>query len=1146
MGSFGSAMAKERQGGRSHRIASNGSAELGFLGFLYPRKTLAYMDKLSEQRLDSIARNSGRSAISIIARPFSSKSGVLDNYPASEPGYRTAEAYFPKNVKRSGDSHGHRFLKKFVDLANMPLDLDTTGAALDPPQQAFADLVNGKIPLLADDAAFETAWRLYSALDPLRVSQDEKMQLLNYLSFSSRHVDRVRTGFLASDPTLDGYPFWKLIISHLGSGQLEAAVGVHDRAIYEGGTSYIGSDVLLANAIRTRRWDLALQVSATVIGNIGDRERVQRTIFDLWKMSMRLPDLSRFAVQYLDYAYDRLDVKFNVVNIFVDHFVSAALSQFPEPDISSDLLLETLHKYELDKPYVFETAIKRLIGSYRTDKKQHDVRKRTLLHQLWKSYHRSCQQGKMELQLMLDLLRCLAAFRVSHLASEVEEDRMIKEIESECFLILGKKPLPYGIQVALIRMYSWRGNVKEVQELNSKLLPNIQELFGINRSQVQQTQDVRRVCALIRVHAIRGDLESAEKQFYDLREEYRNRHRAVWIELLHVYAKSYDIGKAFDCVFNRMPAVGMLPDRETLLVLLTLCGWSGDLEAVTALLKIAKEQNIELETTQFYSLVLAHLKNNDGKAAEELAQMLTESRTEPAVKKSLTPIWNAILHRAGIARDLDSVERISVLMQEQKIAINRYTYLAIVKMLVYLGQTDRAAHVVKTVMPQNGFPPDEVFYSLLVRGYSYEKLFATAVHEFEEMMDLGMKPTSIARANLLFSKAMLGRTDPQKDEKIITELEEAINTPERNRWHSTKPLWSDSASDQYLEVLIDRFSEVGDEKMVSNLLGVYTRHQAKLALGRHPSQQPKPQSLGVLRSLMKAFIELGKHDLVLSYWTQSLSLISQLRQHWQTNVALVDKSLALESSKNPSTDSHPTASGRGKFTLDFPASPNTDVVSHATSTEASWKVRDSKDIPMNISHLLSRPLMLYMRSLIAQKQYDTLISTVESLTSTGFVLDRRAWNQYVLHLCESPSPHHVIAAFQGCEKNLIANFQPWQYMRKEQRSIFNVERKKLNWVGHLHPEHRTLFVLKSIGHGPMGREMTVAPREHCIPGQGEMSLLRALQRLTPDTMKALESWVPLRPGSEKYMIPLWVQTKDAAKCKRLATVKRQAKALARG
>ena len=1149
-----------RYGGR--KMSSHG--EIGMLGFLYPKKTVAYMNQLSEQRQDYLPRKYSHSKYAANTRLFSTVSVLRENVNSTEEGTITT----PADLTISGESPVYALLQDPIDLTNVPSFLNDAGMEQDPALKNFWSHVHGKIPENTDEAAFEKVWKIYSKLDPTQTSPPEIMiLLLNYLSFSDRDADRIRTGFLANklDEQLS---FWTVIVSHLSMGSIEAAVQVHDRAIRDGVTSYIGSDVILAHAIRGKRWDLALQVSATVISNIADPsnlQHIQDKLYDLWKLAMKLPDLAGYAVEYLDYAHERLDVNFHVVKAFMYHFVSAALSQCPEPNVSSDSILDAIENHHLNGAPIFEMAIKRLLDTIKTETRVH-LSQRSLLQKIWQAYRRSCKPTDLKPGVLLRLLHTLSMVKVSCLATEVEQTSWIEELVKE-FTFSSAAPalqnpgvrsrrsrhaglrvrtLPYDVQVALMRMYSWRGSITEVLKIDERLTPSSDKLAAASRSEMEKKQDIQRACALIRVYGVHGDLLNGEKQFGILHQDLYQ-HRAVWMELLRLHLASNDISKAFDCVFNRMRAAGLPPDRESFHTLLLMCGHSGDFGTVNKLVTLAKEQNIDLGTSRIFAIILEHLRNYDFQAAEGLGLMLAETKMEPKSTLSLGYVWNTILHSAGKANNMVAVKRISNLMQEQMIAVDLGTYQAVVHMLIRRKETDKAAHIVKEVMPTNGFTPDERFYGMLVEGYGKEKLHAAAIEEFEWMVESGLKPNSITRANYLSSKAALERTDPMFDDKIIAEVEDAICHPENTTWiRGAPPLVFYKPSDQYLSALLRKYGEVDNEGMISRLWSLYLRslNNTDWNGDRFSRAMSNELSLGVLQSLMQACLELGKHNLVLKLWIQSLSLVMKATRQWQTGIRNVDQiALTEAAASDDGTEAELSQEANASLrsgkaiepTVPRPSNLDESIPSgfdiSVFRTEAF--VAEWKEIPDRLKGLLSAPLLVYISSLAAQRKFDDIISTVANLTSFGFCFSNRVWNEYVLLLCSSPAMKHVIAGFIGCEQHLIEGYRPWtQHLGKEGRLQFNIEERHNHSPHERRPENRTLFVLKSIAHVGNTKRKFVNAEEYGM-GTYRFMLIEVLKKLAPKTMEAMNTWVTLRKGSERYAaLPLWVQTRDRDRRKR--------------
>jgi hypothetical protein len=131
-------------------------------------------------------------------------------------------------------------------------------------------------------------------------------------------------------------------------------------------------------------------------------------------------------------------------------------------------------------------------------------------------------------------------------------------------------------------------------------------------------------------------------------------------------------------------------------------------------------------------------------------------------------------------------------------------------------------------------------------------------------------------------------------------------------------------------------------------------------------------------------------------------------------------------------------------------------------------------IPPNQRNIFSRPLLLYIHSLGTQQKFDLIYTTVQSLLNKGFTLDNSAWNTYISHLAESPTPAHIITAFRVCEERLMPNFPGWVKVARpikqsQRRAKFEggfdhmkIDHNKPRWSGLLMPQFQTLLRLRGV------------------------------------------------------------------------------------
>jgi pentatricopeptide repeat protein len=863
----------------------------------------------------------------------------------------------------------------------------------DPEKKRLFSIIRSGIPEAGEDKAYDDVWDCYTKMSRGQLDWETVVSVTNYMSFSTREEDKMRILFLVENEAPADYLVWKNTVLSLYLDKVERAVSLYSQSVTLGGTMRLAPELILAHAIRSNMWHLAIRCFSVAM----QTRPPESVVAHLWSYAVMIPDPSQRAIEFFEFARDNLSLRQDGANMFARHLTAIALSQVPRAEGSFDRLLSLVREQDLEDKFLCEGAIIRMLNLVAVDPSSAKVLH--CLQKLWSSYRKYCLPGNANKHVVHSLLRAFTTYRASWASTDKEQRRLVLDILSTCSL--KHIPLDYGILVSLMEMYAWRGNIESVELLNSHL-PRLEGLS--DRNHTERGEDIRRMVCLIRVYSVRGDVHGAELQFEYIKRVYPSALRSsyIWREMIRLYATYQKLDMAFKTAFETMPEAGVPLDKATLMSLLWLCGWSGDPSGALSLLSIAQERAITLDPWILRYLVLALLKNRESLHSDTiLSQMPLDKH-----KNAATAVWNGRMAIFASKRDVKMVHGLYHQMSELGIPKSRQTYLILIQMLSNVGGADEVARLLKRIIPRTNIVVDGSFFSLLIRAYARDLRFKDAIKVYTDMLSSGFVPDTEARTQYLLSKAMLLRSRTAYDETMVSELKHMLRDRGENvTWRKTEAsVWYRCHTDSYFATLIMAYSEVGASHVVDSVKEEYWRNQAENGLSDDPP-------LGILHAFIKSASVLDEHALADELWGKCLS---RLRRHvdeisrYSLNISAAAEKLLKR--KPPDGETSGLA----------PAS----VEREPAKTAQDQRRASLRNLPPSIRAMLSRPLTSYLHNLASRKLHGLMVSTVENVLSEGFTLSSRAMNCHVQLLCDSPDPHIIISAFKIAEHFIMPKVQP--------------------------------------------------------------------------------------------------------------------------
>ena len=1030
--------------------------DLGILEFLYPPKSLALIKRLSKLGGDCLAI----SGYHANTRSYSSarkQSTLAATAPNSEDIPKIQQA-IPSEL----DSLAQRTRNSIAAISRTPtLPSHLLGERLhivheqilpkfvvDQPLEKLLAYLDGTLPSPQDGDTFETVWQLFLQLTPEQRTQILQRRILNFLSFSNRQDERVRSSLLLGK--IEQNMHWKSILLKLHNGEFKDAAKTHDFVTSANNRSlgYIGSDLLLAHALQRQEWVTALQIFNARMASFalqGTKLETSQSESSIWTFVERLPDLEAIVMAYIKNTDKQLRESNQQARAFLRHLVSCALMNDNMSHLNiKRMLIAKLESIGLADSGLYEvtmsTVLKRLSAGRLPLELYTKVR--GYFFDIYKKYQLSLKGPPPEATLS----EVLAVLNDHRGFGKLEVS--IQSIEED--LRNQNRPILSKTLNRLLGLYGRSGDVASVSRCFNEFS---RKAIG------------RRVLptSLIAAHARRADTVEAQREFDRISTELRQKPDVgCWGALLNAYVRGDDVDGTLEC-YNRMLNSGLQLNRRSFAPIIQYFANRGDVGQVIEILETTKRKGVLLNADLFSNLVLAHIKSDNLPAAEEALIAIVNAKRNGDLQDSSTKAWNYILTAYATRRDVENVLRLFKEMQQNDVASDSMTYGALVHVLCLTHQTATAQKMVEKVMPEKGIPVLPFHYALLIAGYHRQDQHAKAVGMMDHMKKQGITPDASVTSAYVRAKSFQNLKD--------IECETASGISQQNREDEFRELLEGNdlegsisygprlglkdvdprhPSDAYLETLLINYGNAGMSGMVRKLTDLYeANHQ-------NGSASENSTSLRILTALMLAHFHAGDHSKVQDYWDRYAQTVARYF-HFKDRKAL----------GNQETNDEMCLNGG------MPES-----TSHSITTWPFASLENAK-IPPSRRSIFSRPLVPYIRSLSAQQKYDLIYSTIHSLLYAGFTLDNLAWNIYITHLGQSHNPAHVITAFRACEEKLMPNFPGWaeepsqvthQVTHRQRRAKYlrgfeymNVKAGRgKRWLGLLMPQFKTLLVLRGV------------------------------------------------------------------------------------
>lgn len=510
-------------------------------------------------------------------------------------------------------------------------------------------------------------------------------------------------------------------------------------------------------------------------------------------------------------------------------------------------------------------------------------------------------------------------------------------------------------------------------------------------------EDVSYFTHLINVYGRRHDIDGARQAFESIEGRYQMKPNvACWNSLLRACVNAGEYEQAFAVFSELVDAVQ--PNHGSFATIMTASGSRGDLPFTLDLYRMAKASNTRMTTSMLASVVEAYCQNDRSREAEHICYLATRDKT---VEGASTELWNILLeHHAG-RRDLISVNRILTRMTKLEVTYNDKTYDNLLLGLVYCRQAHHVLRLLRAAVRENIFQPTANHYLLLMFAFLQTGEAHLALRTDAMMTEMGLPRTS---QRLLMVMQALRRwehlAERQKQEfsqpnSIIDVVEEFSRSLQQE--NSGLSSTPTSRADK-LGLMSVMLTEMKDFISTREILNLHKRNA--------PSQEVDSTSLTLLSAIMLADFHDGQ--------------FARVKDSWDI------------------------------------------VFARALNMGRPAGFHEGEQEPSIVAHHqydLVGPLKTMQMMYEAQNDGQGLIDLVSQVTSEGFELDSKSWNQYVQTLA---GLKEYEAAFSACEQVLMPQWQGW-YRDRVKQNIKNQIPLHIRRLGtsrkHLRPTSHTLLAL---------------------------------------------------------------------------------------
>lgn len=730
--------------------ALSDSLGLGFLDFLYPRRTLAFIRRcvtenttaLRQRRQSRIPLQRSRAYTS--TADISVGAQVVQGNAIHNPSTRVAteegtslqeevhEQEARLKAKLHGLLHGKDQSSKTREMWQVYQEMQKLSVPIDPRDRAqllnFLSTSSGTFEFgaLAREAELKATlnsllygkaqppktrqmWQLYQEMRRLLVPMDpgDLTQLFKCLSMSSGTFELERTKDLLHDVPKcqrQAIHYTCAISAALKQHDLNSAMTLHRVAASQFQGSF-GSSLLFKYAVEHSKWKAALRVWK-LWQNTQRKFTLQSNDADFWDGWDSLPIFRqmRKALEALNFACNRGETSgsIDVADAeFAKNLVTRALNVH-KTDFSCTLQEKLLNRVQTlvqklgSSDFAFVRAA--ILQSFSVP------RERRSTHSAWgmRLYHRA--RDSVDFAPDLEILDAVLK-RAYDVGSWQDINILLEDYRKH------RMAIPQLSQRRLILGFAERGDFDMAQQL----LREGVDAFG-KADMPFYARTLLTACYR------RAKVGRATEIFESLQATYGYAPDIhAWNILLATYSRVSDRDGAM-ALFDKLVTAKLSPDGSTYGILMGMFAKSSDYDATRMLFEQAISEAVEPSIEMVDSLVLAQVTDDRLDEAEQTIDdalqmdFASKPRQAPHLSGdcSRTRMWNTVLGRYAMTGQLDKVSVLQKRMYNAKVAFDGVTYASLITAFCVRNKHEVAVKILSEVMPKAQIRPTELHYAILM------------------------------------------------------------------------------------------------------------------------------------------------------------------------------------------------------------------------------------------------------------------------------------------------------------------------------------------------------------------------------------------------------------------------------------------------
>ncbi|KAI4137445.1 MAG: hypothetical protein L6R39_007286 [Caloplaca ligustica] len=824
-------------------------AGLGFLDFLYPVRTLAFIRRHLTENTTALRRHPRSRLLSQRSRTYAS----------------TADSPVGHEAKLEADT----------EATSAADDVEVDFSAIATSHLAPGELAAKLHEMLfseEQDTDIRVIWQLYEMLqessgpfDPSDLDQLFKRLSSSNVPFGLGKTRELFETIARSERRASHYAC--TISAALQQGDLRSAVAIHGEAANNiGGFLNLGTSLVFKHAIQNADWEAALAVWE----QYGDYRRLYLPQRCVWEDFDRLPLPSilehasgavSFAINCIEASsFDDAISARKLAIAIVQRALNVRHAEF-DPFLQAELVdkAQSIQEPSFD---LYRAAIVQhfSVGVQSSEHSQWGLR----LYRTARTKPDFVPSSKL---LYAVLTRCHAT-RSSQDMYHVLEDYRKHDIE-----------LPIFAYPRLLSQFARHGDFNTVDQLFRESI----DRFGAENIGITAPCLLHACYRRAEPDRAIGVLEHLQ-QTYDYLPDIQG-----WNTLFATYARVGDCDGAM-ALLDRLVKVNVRPDSKTYGILMGMYAKRSDYEATSTVYEQAISEGVKPSFEMIGSLVLA-LAANDRldeaeRTAEEALGMDFEAPRHPSPALtgdfSRTRMWNVLLGHRAMRGELDKVFELQNRMREAGVAFDGATYAALMQSLCIKKMPVAARKILLDVMPKADIRATATHYAIVMSGYLTTKDYRMVFNLQRRMEEEGIKPTSSTRNTLLRVASQLDHKEHFRGtsktrifeashaDQILTQTLDNLDPIELATLgplkfaQSNPPNAAFQAS--YFPYMISLY---GSKKVFDKVAEMYDKYISTVRKS-NPDTEISP-SVELLSSLMVSYTKAGEHSETEKCWHLALS-----------------------------------------------------------------------------------------------------------------------------------------------------------------------------------------------------------------------------------------------------------------------------------